>query len=128
LVNIFSPHYEPLQYPLLFPHGTLGWGHNDYGQRYRPCTQIQWYRHLFLSEPRFQILGRLACEYAVDMFSRTEEEWLDYLQQGREVQAASMGEAANPAVPDLFQNKIPASFMGSRAWASDQVADALAIA
>jgi hypothetical protein len=38
-----------------------------------------------------------------------------------------MGEAVNPAVPDLFQNKIPASFMGLYAWASDQVADTLAI-
>jgi hypothetical protein len=38
-----------------------------------------------------------------------------------------MGEAANPAVPDLFQNKILASFMGLHAWASDQVADALVI-
>jgi hypothetical protein len=38
-----------------------------------------------------------------------------------------MDEAANPAVPDLFQNKIPASFMGSYAWALDQVADALVI-
>jgi hypothetical protein len=61
------------------------------------------------------------------MFSRTEEECLDYLRQGRNIQAASMDEAPNPAVPDLFQNKIPASFMGSRAWASDQVADSLAI-
>jgi hypothetical protein len=62
------------------------------------------------------------------MFSWIEEEWLNYLQQGYKVQAASMGEAANPAVPNLFQNKIPASFIGSRAWALDQVADALAIA
>jgi hypothetical protein len=61
------------------------------------------------------------------MFSQTEEECLDYLQQGRNIQAASMDEVPNPAVPDLFQNKIPASFMGSRAWALDQVADLLAI-
>ncbi|KAF5855814.1 hypothetical protein ETB97_008418 [Aspergillus alliaceus] len=54
---------------------------------------IQWYRHLFLTEPRFQILGRLACEYVVDMFSRTEEQRLQYLQQGRRTQAASMDEA-----------------------------------
>lgn len=39
-----------------------------------------------------------------------------------------MDEALDPTVPDLFQNKIPASFMGSRAWALDQVADSLAIA
>lgn len=25
-IPIFTCHYEPLQYPLLFPHGTPGWG------------------------------------------------------------------------------------------------------
>ncbi|KAN0079303.1 hypothetical protein V8E54_004517, partial [Elaphomyces granulatus] len=64
-VPVLSPYYEPLQYPLLFPHGTTGWGHDDNGRRNRPCTQLQWYRSLFLSERRFQILGRLAGEYAV---------------------------------------------------------------
>jgi hypothetical protein len=38
-----------------------------------------------------------------------------------------MDEAPNPLVPDLFENKIPASFMGSHAWVSDQVADSLAL-
>ncbi|KAJ6019739.1 hypothetical protein N7499_003178 [Penicillium canescens] len=75
-----------------------------------------------------RIYGRLACEYAVDMFSRTEEERLHYLKRGRRMQAAAMDEAPNPDIPDLFENKIPAGFMGSRAWASDQVADSLAIA
>lgn len=126
-VPILSCLYEPLQYPLLFPHGIRGWGYINGFQKALPCTQIQWYRHLFLCEPRFQILGRLACEYAVDMFSRTEEQRLCYLQ-GRRIQAASMDEAADPLIPDHFQNKIPANFMGSRAWASDQVTDSLAIA
>ncbi|KAA8641527.1 hypothetical protein EYZ11_012744 [Aspergillus tanneri] len=31
-----------------------------------------------------------------------------------------MDEAADPLIPYLFRNKIPANFMGSRAWASDQ--------
>jgi len=28
-VHILSRHYEPLQYPLLFPHGTPGWGYSS---------------------------------------------------------------------------------------------------
>jgi len=127
-VPVLSPYYEPLQYPLLFPHGTTGWGHRDNGQRNRPCTQLQWYRSLFLTEPRFRILGRLAGEYAVDMFSRTEDERLEYLRRGRRMQAAGMDEVADPTVTNFFHYKIPGSFMGSRAWCSDQVADALAIA
>ncbi|KAJ6003691.1 hypothetical protein N7522_006383 [Penicillium canescens] len=127
-VPTLSCQYEPLQYPLLFPHGTRGWGFLDESRKNIPCTQIQWYRHLFLGEPRMRIYGRLACEYAVDMFSRTEEERLHYLKRGRRMQAAAMDEAPNPDISDLFENKIPAGFMGSRAWASDQVADSLAIA
>ncbi|KAJ6038801.1 hypothetical protein N7460_007518 [Penicillium canescens] len=127
-VPTLSCQYEPLQYPLLFPHGTRGWGFLDESRKNIPCTLIQWYRHLFLGEPRMRIYGRLACEYAVDMFSRTEEERLHYLKRGRRMQAAAMDEAPNPDIPDLFENKIPAGFMGSRAWASDQVADSLAIA
>jgi hypothetical protein len=39
-----------------------------------------------------------------------------------------MDEAPNPLVPDLFENKVPASFIGLLAWALDQVADSLALA
>ena len=42
-IPIFSRHYEPLQYPLLFPHGTLGWGlaSDEQGQLHKvlPLTQ-----------------------------------------------------------------------------------------
>jgi hypothetical protein len=127
-VPILSCQYEPLQYPLLFPHGTPGWGFLAPSQKNISCTQVQWYRNLLLTEPRIQILGRLACEYAMDMFSRTEEERLHYLKSGRRQQATGMDEAADPGAPDLFQNKIPVSFMGSRAWAADQVADSFAMA
>jgi hypothetical protein len=53
---------------------------------------------------------------------------MDNYKAYKGIQAMSVDEAADPAIPDLFQNKIPASFMGSRAWASDQVLDSLAIA
>ena len=62
------------------------------------------------------------------MFSRTEEERLNFVKRGRHAQRTATDEAAEPSEPDFFENKIPASFMGSAAWASDQVADALAIA
>jgi hypothetical protein len=57
------------------------------------------------------------------MFSRTAEERLQFLKRGRTIQRSSMD--ADPSVPDSFENKVPASFMGSAAWASDH---ALAIA
>jgi hypothetical protein len=41
------------------------------------------------------------------------------------MQAAGMDEATDPTVADFFHNKIPGSFMDSRAWCSDQVAERL---
>ena len=81
-ISILSSHYEPLQYPLLFPHGTPGWSPN-----LRPkISQITWYRFRLLSESRFCDLGRLGNEYLVDMYSRVEEERLNFIQQGRKDQ------------------------------------------
>jgi hypothetical protein len=47
---------------------------NIYCELFSPYLQIQWYRHLLLTESCFLSLGRLTCEYVVDMFSRTEDE------------------------------------------------------
>ncbi|KIJ33667.1 hypothetical protein M422DRAFT_264286 [Sphaerobolus stellatus SS14] len=51
-MSIYSRHYEPLQYPLLFLHGTLGWGlPSDIGnlnlddKNVIGFTQMQWYRN-----------------------------------------------------------------------------------
>ena len=112
-VPILSPQYEPLQYPLLFPHGTLGWGCIGNSLRLLPCTQTHWYRHLLPSERRFHVLGRLTCEYAVDMFSRAEEERLNYLKQGRRIQAMSVDEAADPrCYPGSFPEQDSCKFDG----------------
>jgi len=144
-VPIFSRHYEPLQYPLLFPHGTPGWGHSGtfpfpgrvlrdddeldvLGDGTCQYTQIQWYRHLLLTEPRFLTMGRLACEYVVDMYSRTEEARLAYLKLSRAIQASAFENTPRYPEADLIRYHIPASFTGSQAWASGQVADALALA
>ena len=70
-------------------------------------------------------MGHLTCEYVVDMYSRVEEERLNYLHIGRwqQVQIHSINDDTNIA----FENTLLSSFMGSRAWASEQVADALAL-
>jgi len=132
-ISILSSHYEPLQYPLLFPHGTPGWSPN-----LRPkISQITWYRFRLLSESRFCDLGRLGNEYLVDMYSRVEEERLNFIQQGRkdqlnarqcrrELDVANNPNLSLPAeLPGPFS--LPSSFIGSRAWASENVSESLAI-
>jgi hypothetical protein len=60
--------WEPLAYPLLFPHATLGWGlpetdENSSVHQRAETTQMWHYRARLLREPRFQIFGRLTNEY-----------------------------------------------------------------
>jgi hypothetical protein len=91
--------------------------------------QIMYYRARILHEPRFRIFGRLANEYIVDMFSRNLETRLAYIRSNqnrlRELDAELMDE---PYVPDSQNVYLPASFMGSRRWASEQISDSLAVA
>jgi Helitron helicase-like domain at N-terminus len=79
-------------------------------------------------DPRFLTFGRLTCEYVMDIYSRTEDDRLNYLRMARTIQSSGFENRPHQPTADLIRNKIPASFMGSRAWASNQVADALALA
>jgi hypothetical protein len=130
-VPIFSQHYEPLQYPLLFPHGTAGWGLTDeegrdgYPERTVDFTQREWYKSRLLLEPRFSNLGRLTSEYMCDMYSRVEEERLLIIRRGRQSQARLRDPDVNTREIDI---RLPSSFIGSHQWVSDQAADSLALA
>ncbi|KIJ64991.1 hypothetical protein HYDPIDRAFT_27728 [Hydnomerulius pinastri MD-312] len=132
--------WEPLAYPLLFPHGSLGWGlfgsNSDVVQGAAPTqdvdhatTQIWHYRARLLREPRFQIFGRLVNEYVVDMFSRNLESRLNFIRDNqkriRQEDAELMGEAEVEASENVY---LPASFLGSKRWATNQISDSLAIA
>lgn len=130
-VDLFSP-YEPLQYPVLFPCGTAGWSI----QNPQRLSQIDLYKCRLLQEPRFELFSRVTCEYLVDMYSRVEEQRLQFLHQGRQEQYSRVQKfrdphvqnvAVDPLIPTL-ENSIPASFLGSRDWSSKQVADSLALA
>jgi hypothetical protein len=79
-INILSHHYEPLHYTLFFPHGEIGWGSTSV-PGVPPLSQMDWYRNRVLADDddRFSTLGRLCCEYLVDMYSRTEEQRLLYI-------------------------------------------------
>ncbi|OBZ77825.1 ATP-dependent DNA helicase PIF1, partial [Grifola frondosa] len=129
--------WEPLAYPLFFPHGTLGWGicngttvtdiaHIDPSI---PSTQIWHYRARLLRESRFSIFGRLTNEYAVDMYTRDLDSRLQYIrsnqQRLREQDAELMGLST---VEDSENIYLPSSFLGSHRWASEQISDSLAIA
>ena len=136
-ISTVSRMWEPLAYPLLFPQGTLGWGIPDstsvtptsHATPDTATTQMWHYRARLLHEPRFSIFGRLANEYIVDMFSRDLDTRLDYIRRNQnqvlEDDASLMGETDLPQSENIY---LPSSFLGSRKWASDQIADSLTIA
>ncbi|KAJ6038891.1 hypothetical protein N7460_007608 [Penicillium canescens] len=72
--------------------------------------------------------GELAAVITTENLRRVAPRQVVFYRKGGQQPRSAMDEAPNPDIPDLFENKIPAGFMGSRAWASDQVADSLAIA
>ena len=139
-VPVTSRLWEPLAYPLLFPHGTLGWGiaptsnpdsqqHTNHIDADVTTTQMWYYRSRILRDHRFQLFGRLANEYIVDMFSRNLETRLHYIRMNQ--QRLRMEDAMLMGVDDVNDCEniyLPASFLGSRRWASEQVNDCLAIA
>jgi hypothetical protein len=72
-VPLLSHSWEPLAYPILFPHATLGWGiASNIAEAIddsSDVTQMWHYRYYLLHEERFRIFGRLTNEYLIDMFS-----------------------------------------------------------
>jgi hypothetical protein len=128
-VSIFTRHYEPLQYPLLFPHGNQGWGltANDQNNLTNTLgfTQREWYKGRILMDDRFITFGRLCSEYLCDMYSRIEEERLNYIRRSRLSMGRDTDQSGDSSSIDI---ELPASFLGSRKWASEETADSLALA
>ena len=132
-IPILHPLYEPLQYPLLFPEGTRGWGSDMRAQKW---TQRKYYKYRLLTESRFQDFSRLGCEYICDMFSRMEDERLDFIRRGKAVEAARLRDLEGFEDDDddddnsLEENDcttLPASFTGSPQYFANRTADALAL-
>nr|VWP00470.1 Ubiquitin carboxyl-terminal hydrolase 7 [Ganoderma boninense] len=140
-----SRFWEPLSYPLFFPHGTLGWGiprsdpcvtqftssqpTSSAGDSEPVSTQIWHYRGLLLREERFARFGWLTNEYVVDMFSRNLETRMTFIHENqRKIQEEDAAQMGVDFVQPNENVYLPASFLGSNRWASDQIADSLAIA
>jgi len=143
-ISTVSRLWEPMAYPLFFPHGTLGWGLRPSAQdplliipdgadseSDTPTTQIWHYRARLLREPRFSIFGRLTNEYVVDMFSRELDARLSYIRVNQERLRTQEQDSALMGHEELQDSEniyLPASFLGSGRWSSNQVADSLTIA
>lgn len=89
LISNMSKHYEPLQYTLLFPHGTAGW-RATYG-RPPSLTQIQHYHvRLLQDKTRFHNLGKISGEYLANMYSGTGDKRISFICKGRQNQTVTL--------------------------------------
>ena len=131
-VPVTSRLWEPLAYPLFFPSGSLGWGvtpplphHSPHMSPALP-SQLLYYRTRVLCDARFQIFGHLTSEYLVDMFTCDLECRLNYIRQNqtriRQGECNATGDS--PTIGTVY---LPSSFLGSRRWTSEQIADGLAL-
>ncbi|KAE8233648.1 hypothetical protein CF326_g1310 [Tilletia indica] len=129
--------YEPLSYPVLFPHGTPGWPIPGW-------TQREYYRFLLLTERRFQDFAMLGSLYVIDMMCRIEDQRLAFVTRGlARARQNSRAPAARQALPheidehvpdegaidpQSYDARLPSSFVGSRSYRAEHVSDALALA
>ncbi len=132
-INALHPLYEPLQYPLFFPHGTYGWfpGLTSVRPPREKITQLHYFCHRVLTEMRFGPLGRLLNEYLVDMFSSNEDSRLYYISHHVQTRIAARSELDETidAEGGVHAGRIypPSSFMGSPRMQRKLIADGLAV-
>jgi hypothetical protein len=88
------------------------------------ASQVDYYKARILTESRFQMFSRLMCEYLCDMYSRCEEERLQYIRINRT-------DPENHDENDLDymdHRALPRTFYGSKAWSAEKCADCHALA
>ena len=100
-----SPFYEALRYPLFFPKGEVGWHLERECGNAGHISQLKYYRMLLLREARFAYLGRLQNEYILDMFSRVEDEKLNYIRYGLQSKIAKREVQLKPRQVQLKPNE-----------------------
>ena len=76
--------YDPLQYPLLFPHGTDSWHVNLKLQNGKKLTALLYYRYHIMVKQNVSVLlraKRLFQQFLVDAYCKIETERLQFLRR-----------------------------------------------
>ena len=142
-ISCLSPHADPLIYPLLFPHGELGW---RMGMQHVPenasrvrqqLTHLQHYAYRLAVRPGFSVLhsaGKLLQQFTVDAYTRVVATRLQFLRQHQALFRAEIlqgladhlhgDQAARPVGRQIV---LPASFTGSPRAMQQAYQDAMAV-
>ena len=91
-INQFHRCYDPLAYPLLFPHGDFGWHlglektETDKPMKRTRMSQMDYYSHRFHYRENQKFLfqaGRLFLQFVVDSCAKIEQNRLYYFQSNQ---------------------------------------------
>ena len=136
-ISELHPAYDPLQYPLLFPHGTQGYSINmpqQGGGRKLTMMRFTAY-HIMAGEGNNLIKGRrLYQQYLVDAYCKVETERLQYLRREQSKLRADCYQNLRDTllVTDGDTNNVgqrvvlPATFHGGPRYMHERQMDAMA--
>ncbi|KAH9108023.1 hypothetical protein AeMF1_016693, partial [Aphanomyces euteiches] len=137
-IKEFHSAYDPLQYPLLFPTGTLGWSYgNKSGLKGKNVSLNNYARYHLYERGAFSPLhasGPLLQVFAVDNFANVENQRLGFLRDQTNNLRSDTYRAVHDAVShDVDVNSIgkrivlPSSYTGGPRYMRQRYLDAMAI-
>lgn len=128
--------YDPMQYVLLFPYATLGYGIKLWKGILR-LTMLKFYRfHLMIRSSSFNNIhrnGRLFQQYVVDMWAKIQQDDLDYLYWKQDkIHAVKYRTVRNhflrnKSLDDVGYKLCPSTVYGSPRWLQQHCQDSLSI-
>lgn len=124
-VSELHPLYDPLQYVLLFPFGTLGWTPDFLDDNDRRTTAMQFYRYHLYQRGHGKCLlnfGNLTHQFIVDMAAKIEMTRLQYIRHNQDRIHAQLYEHDEDDAVIL-----PSSFIGSQRYMKQCYLDGMAI-
>ena len=128
--------YDPLQYPLLFPHGTDGWHINLKLQNGKKLTALVYYRYHIMVRQNVSILlraKRLFQQFLVDAYCKIETERLHFLRREQTALRADCYQDLRDAIIDGDGDPrnvgrriiLPSTFTGGPRYMHERQQDAM---
>ena len=128
--------YEPLQYPLLFPHGTDGWHVNLKLQNGKKLTALLYYRYHIMVRQNVSVLlraKRLFQQFLVDAYCKIETERLQFLRREQTALRADCYQDLRDAILDSDGDPrnvgrrviLPSTFTGGPRYMHERQQDAM---
>ena len=81
-INELNHSYDPLQYPILFPHGNFGYNMNMTDNRGKRLKVMPYYAYQLMNRSDINYIlsaGKLTQQYIVDQYCKMETDRLNYL-------------------------------------------------